>query len=377
LESGLSDEVAVGAGPAVRRRLFFEAEDGQRTHQMWVAVQGLASNLQYVWMRTKEGEGGITFALEIPDGSGPWRLWARVRGHEGARFAASSAGGSVSLEAPPGDDWRWVQAQGTLDLKPGRQELRLSSSTYGSAVDALCLTNDAAFSAEGQGRVRWPEPALVTGLSAEATSPYAVRLSWRPAGSPQGGRPLLRHYNLYCSASPDFVPDQSTLVGSPDRESFLDWGLAPGQTLYYRVTWADRGGQESAPSEAVKVVTPTVERVTVERVTVEREPAPQVAFEVPRKDTYVLWLRLKRGRGQGSYITVKVDEGSARTWTCGFDQLSDDSWFAYDQWGRFDLEPGSHVLTIENKTPHTVEKLLFTNDLSFAPEGHVNILSGW
>jgi hypothetical protein len=343
-------------------------------------------------MRTKEGEGGITFALEIPDGSGPWRLWARVKGREGARFAASSAGarqpaagGSVSLEAPAGDDWRWVSAQGTLDLKPGRQELRLSSSTHGSAVDALCLTNDAAFSPEGQARVRWPEQAPVTGLSAEVASPYTVKLSWRPAGSPQGGRPLLRHYNLYCGSSPDFVPDQSTLVGSPDRETFLDWGLKPGQTLYYRVT-GTRGGQESAPSEAVKVVTPAVERVTV-----EREPAAQVAFEVPRasassarpepvdgrKDTYVLWLNLKQGRGQGSYITVKVDDSPARTWTCGFDQLSDDSWFTYDQWGRFDLDVGSHVLTIENKTPHTVEKVLFTNDLSFAPEGHVNILSGW
>jgi len=375
LESALSDEVAVGAGPgtATARRLFLEAEDGERTHQMWLALQGLASNLQYVWMRTKEGEGVATFDLSIADVSGPWRLWARVRGREGARFVASVAGSSARLEAPASDEWRWVQAEGTLDLKPGRQQLRLSSTTYGSAADALCLTSDAAFSPEGEARIRWPEQAPVTGLAAEATSPYAVRLSWKPVGSPSaGGSPLLRQYNLYCGSSPGFAPDQSTLIGSPDRESFLDWGLKPAQALYYRVTWVNRGGEESPPSEAVKVVTPAIERVTV-----EREPGAQVTFEVPRKDTYVLWLKLKQGRGEGSYITVKVDETPGRTWTCAFDSLSDDSWFTYDQWGRFDLEPGRHVLTIENKTAHTVEKVLFTNDLSLAPEGHVNILSGW
>jgi hypothetical protein len=286
---------------------------------------------------------------------------------------ASVAGSSARLEAPASDEWRWVQAEGTLDLKPGRQQLRLSSTTYGSAADALCLTRDAAFSPEGQARIRWPEQAPVTGLAAEATSPYAVRLSWKPVGSPSaGGSPLLRQYNLYCGSSPGFAPDQSTLIGSPDRESFLDWGLKPAQALYYRVTWVNRGGEESPPSEAVKVVTPAIEPLTV-----EREPGAQVTFEVPRKDTYVLWLKLKQGRGEGSYITVKVDETPGRTWTCAFDSLSDDSWFTYDQWGRFDLEPGSHVLTIENKTAHTVEKVLFTNDLSLAPEGHVNILSGW
>jgi hypothetical protein len=298
---------------------------------------------------------------------------------------ASVPGSSVSLERPPGDDWRWGEAKGTLDLAPGRQELRLSSTAYGSAVDALCLTNDAAFSPEGEARIRWPEQAPVAGLAAEATSPYVVRLSWKPVGSPSaGGSPPLRQYNLYCGSSAEFAPDQSTLIGSPDRESFLDWGLKPAQELYYRVTWVNRGGEESPPSEAVKVVTPALERVTVERVVIEREPGAQVTFEVTRKDTYVLWLRLKQGRRvpasptrAGSYITVKVDDGPGRTWTCAFDNLSDDSWFTYDQWGRFDLEAGSHVLTIENKTPHTVEKVLFTNDLSFAPEGHVNILSGW
>ncbi len=74
---------------------------------------------------------------------------------------------------------------------------------------------------------------------------------------------------------------------------------------------------------------------------------------------------------------MKLDRGPATTWTVTFDGLSDLSWFTYDQWGRFPLTAGPHRLTIENQTKHVILTVLVTNDLSFQPEGHVNILSGW
>ncbi len=57
LESGLSDEAAVGNIAGVKRHVFIEAEEAVCNPKMWIAFQGQASDLHYVWMRTHEGRG--------------------------------------------------------------------------------------------------------------------------------------------------------------------------------------------------------------------------------------------------------------------------------------------------------------------------------
>ena len=367
LESGLSEEVALPGRPGAKRRVFVEAEHGRRDHRMWLAFQGLASNLHYAWMRSREGEGKTTVPAELPQMGGPCIVWARVKGEKGARFAVSAQSGSAALEAPPSARWVWVRSEGTLRLKPGKCELVLRSSTYGSAVDCLFLTDDPDFSPAAAPRVRWPRPPAVQRVLAKAASPYAVRLSWQ--GVETG---TFCHYNVYCGAKARFVPDQSTLVASPDRGAFLDWGLKPGQDLFYRVTCVDRAGNESAPSPPAKAATPKFDRAII-----QKPPAERIVFRAPRKDTYVLWLKLRKDSGRGQYITVKIGGKGGGTWTCAFDKLSDASWFTYGQWGRFRLDAGTHTLTLQNKTPHTIEQVLLTNDLSHKPEGHINTLRGW
>jgi len=75
-------------------------------------------------------------------------------------------------------------------------------------------------------------------------------------------------------------------------------------------------------------------------------------------------------------VDVGVD-GQKRTWTCGFDGLSSESWFSYGPWGVWTLDAGQHTLTIANKTKHAIARVFITNDLSQRPEGHVNLLGGW
>ena len=367
LESGLSAEAAVAAGDAPRR-IFVEAEAGERDPRMWVALQGLASDLHYVWMRSRDGRGSITLPVMLPEGAREWTVWARVKGDDGAQFEAGGAtGGTARLSAPSSREWHWVRASGAPNLGGGEQQLTLSSGLYGSALDCLVLTDDAGLDPAATPRIDRPAPTVVTGLRAEALSPFAVRLTWTPADALAGG-----HYNVYCGTEPDFAADQAALVGSPDRPERIDWGLKPGTRLFYRVTCVDRAGNESAPSEAVEITTPAIEPAVLEAA-----PADTVAFDVPTAGTWALWLKLSRGRGSGQYITVAADGGDARTWTCAWDGLSDESWFTYDGWGRFELTPGRHVFTIDNKTPHTIEDVLLTNDLSLQPEGHINILGGW
>jgi hypothetical protein len=368
LESGMSDEAVVGNAAGVKRRIFVAADEAECNPKMWRAFDGRASNLHYFWMRAHKGEGRAALTANLPKIDGPWEVWARVKGLQGAQFSLTTDGKSISLVAPPSEKWTWTKFDGKLPAKPGKCAVVLSSSKYGSAVDCLAFSEDADFLPNRQPRIRWPQLPAVRNIKAAAVSPYAAKLAWQYLENH-----TFHHYNLYCGHSAQFVPDQATLVASPDHKTYYDWGLKPGQTIYYRLTGVDRTGEESVPSEAVKVVLPKLERVVV-----RKNPGETIEFDVPKPGTYAVWLQLQRAKDAGGeYINLKFDGGAATTWTVAFDGLSDLSWFTYDQWGRFQLSAGRHTIAIENKTKHSIEKILLTNDLSYEPEGHVNILSGW
>lgn len=368
LESGLSDEAVAGEAAGVKRRVFVETDAATCNPKMWVAFDAKAANLHYLWMRARHGEATATLNVNFPELGGPCQVWAHVKGPQGARFALAAGGRSIALDVPPCEKWTWAKFDGTLPIKPGKCPIALRSSTYGSAVDCLAFSDDADFSPARQPRIDWPRPPRLENVQAQATSPYTVKLTWRYLENH-----TFHHYNLYCGHNADFVPEQATLVASPDRNSYCDWGLKPGQTLYYRLTAVDRAGNESVPCEPRKVVLPRVERVVL-----RKEHGGTLALDVPKHGTYTLWLKLRRAQDAGgAYISVKFDRQPAVSWTIDFDGLSDVSWFSYDQWARFPIAAGPHWLVIDNKTKHALLEVLFCNDPSFRPKGHVNILSGW
>ncbi|MCE5267779.1 MAG: fibronectin type III domain-containing protein [Planctomycetaceae bacterium] len=367
LESGLSEEATPSRSDRIQRRLFVEAESATCDAGFWKALDGNASDLHYLWLRRRKDGGRAKFTIHLPRGAGPWQAWARVKGEDGVQLTLSTNDGSASLTAPPTTRWKWLKCAGVLPAKPGPYEITLTSGLYATAVDAFFLTDDTAFSPVETRRIVWPAIPPISAPAAKAVSPYAVMLRW-----PSAGNIGLHHYNVYCSRQADAAPAQRHLVASPDRNAFYDWGLTPGRTVYYRVTGVDRGGNESPASTSVRVALPKLDRVLL-----ERPPAETINFDVPRSETYVVWLKLKYGNGGGQYIALHMDRGPAATWTCVFDGITDNAWFTYDQWARFPLSAGHHQLSIENNTRHVVEAVLLTNDLSYRPEGHVNILSGW
>ncbi|MFB3892560.1 MAG: hypothetical protein ACE15C_11120 [Phycisphaerae bacterium] len=393
LESPLSDPVCTASDKG-RWQVFLNLDEAKLTPEMWVAFRGDASDLHYIWMRKKDGEGKATLTLTEAQQAikGPATLWARVMGYEGAEFTVTAGSGAATVKttatAPngkPSTAWAWVKADKQLDMKDVK-ELVISSKLYGSAIDQIVLTDDAAFDPAKAKRIAVDPPPAVAGVKAEAASPYEAKLTWEPVSDKAAG--AFSHYNVYCGASEDFKPDQTMLIRSPDKPSMVDWGLTPGKTVYYRVTAVDRYGQESAPSAAVKLVLPEIKQVVI-----EKDFAEAIDFDAPAKDTYVVWLKIKKDpKRQGSYIEVKLtgqapSTGAASapavavkgggTWTAGMDNLAETSWLNYDQWGRFDLDAGAYTLRINNKSAVQVEKVIITNDQSYKPEGHVNVLSGW
>lgn len=367
LESPLSDEIATQVS---RRRLFVEMDGAALTPEMWVAFRGDASNLHYIWMRKKNAAGKATLALTPAQQAvqGPATLWARVRGEEGAAFAVVAGASSAAVSCKPATAWTWVKAEGQLGMKDVKA-LVFSSTRYASAVDCICLTDDAAFDPSRVPRMAVAAPKAVQGLTVQAASPYAARLQWQAAAEP-----AFHHYNVYGGASETFTPDQTTLVASPDKTSMVDWGLAAGRRVCYRVAAVDRFGQEGPASAAVAVEMPAIKSVHLAATVTGASPT--VEFDAPAKDTYVVWLKLKKAQAQGSYIEVKVD-GKGSTWTAGLDNLAEECWLSYGAWGRFDLDAGKHTLTLNNKAAVGIDKVVITNDQAYRPEGHVNVLSGW
>jgi len=115
----------------------------------------------------------------------------------------------------------------------------------------------------------------------------------------------------------------------------------------------------------------------VQKIELDYQKDKPVEFEAAADGKYVVWLRLALGKGEGSYLELTLDDSRKATWTIQPDHLSDETWYRYNEFAVFPLAKGRHRLTLANKTPHTVQKLLITNDLSLSPEGHINMPTGW
>jgi hypothetical protein len=366
LESGLSNEVSVGT--IADHHFYIDADSAKLNTDLWVDFQGDAADLHYIWMRKKGGHGVASFTIDPPAMRGAVTLWARIKGGEGASFAASAGGQAINLSCEPTTAWKWVKASPPLEIKG--QQLQLTSDKYGSAVDQLVLTDDGGFAPADAVRIRWPQLEPVKNVDAQSASPYVARVKWDPASAP------VDHYNVYCGATADFTADQTNIVRSPATNSIVDWGLKPGQTVYYRVVAVDSAGNMSAPSSAVKVQMPAIAQPFL----IEKDFAPSIALDLPADGTYAVWLHIDGANARGGdYITVQVDnEPKGPEWVSDGDGTSKTYWLCYDHWGRFDLKRGTHTLTIDNKTTRRIDKVTITNDLSYRPhDDHVTSLYGW
>ena len=246
LESGLSSEAIVAVADTTPVRIFVEAEAAIRADleapspdALWVNFDGLASDMHYIWQRRKDKEGKVSLEVDVPR-EGRYFVVARVKGSQGVAFKI----GGCAVAAPASAEWAWATSAEPVALKAGKQALEIASTTYGSCLDCFYLAGDKDFKPAGRILAETPEPLQLTAAPAGAGQ---AKLSWEKSAHKRWS-----HFNLYCSDKAGFTPDHTTLVASPDANTFLDWQAGRG-TRYYRVTQVSLDGLESKPSNEVKV----------------------------------------------------------------------------------------------------------------------------
>jgi len=220
-------------------------------------------------------------------------------------------------------------------------------------------------------------PKAPGGLAAKAVDGYAVQVSWDPP--PDGD---IAYYNVYAGIE-EVKAEQAWRIASPVKPATIDWGLRAGKRYRYVVTAVDRAGNESAPSSSVTATTPRIQ-LSQQTVAVKKnlgEKPIEIAFELPRADTYVVWVRLKpAGVSINSTVGVSLDGERERSWKPTWDFVCkgivpEAVWFWDTVAGPescspvFTLTAGSHKLVLQSRDKAEIDCVVVTNDRGFVPEG--------
>jgi len=236
-------------------------------------------------------------------------LWLRAKSQDND-FVLRSGIDEQPAAALPGKKggWRWIKV-GDARLGRGRHELILASDMPYVLVDQVVATNDPALRPQGIEGADVTAPPRPRGLTAKPEGRYSVRLEWTPVSAVD-----FHHYNVYVSESAECDARQENLVASPSDGSYLDWGRMAGRTYYYRVTSVDRAGNESKPSDAVRVSTSRVADRLFAKFDVNwktRETSEgRITFDCPAETRVVVWTRWqsfeskRHGTKGGFYLTL-------------------------------------------------------------------------
>lgn len=369
------------------RLIWLEAEDAD-LQAPFEPVFSMDCAAMYCAVSVGHQEATGTLSARVPV-AGTYALWARVRSVADAALEISANGRGVGEIALSEGEWRWRRvmagdAPASVELGAGEAQIAFGADTGGVMVDQLLLTNDAGYEPEGAPtwlRTLPAEMPRVTGLQAEALSPYVVRLSWEPVFAMN-----FSHYNVY-AASEGEPRGQEHLIASPREPMRFDWGLQAGTEYRYSVTVVDRQGNEGEPV-TVRATTPQIARVFEEiEVSAALAEAPlSVDFTLPRDDIYLAWVRIasrdeKRGNVHVSLDGERIMGGAYIPWefvTRGHGGPIRDTrlWVPLQMRAALpremrEIAAGQHALGVEAAADidAVIDRVVITNDLGWRPRG--------
>ena len=408
-----SAEVAVGDVKAEPERLWLEAERGKLQAPVRENLHGSASNLLFVDHRDGAGPGSAIYAFPCRR-TGPHTLWGRVRYQGGGTpadpWTVSAGGKPVGKLTTTARDWEWVKLAEGVAGAPNCA-VSIAAPAPGFALDKLLLTDDPAFTPQGEEKLDRTPPPTPTGLELVAARHFDVTIEWQPVAG-------ARYYQVYRGAKADVAVGQQTLIASPSLAKCVDWGLQAEKPYCYRVTAVDAFGNESPAAAAVAAATPALPQVV--NLTIEAEQAtlapgqetvadkdasggqyvkltPQTVvgretfakltceFEAPVEGDYIVWVKACPVSDRGyAYASAEMDGARYHSFLISFPERKGSQAFADNyRWRvvndmrrelpvRFHLTAGKHTLLIGSE-PHRqdygLDQIVISNDLGRRPEG--------
>lgn len=238
-------------------RLFWEAEDGTLDYpvrEVFLPAECSANAAiaravrDPVWEPLADRAGSATWQVAVP-AAGEYSLWLRVRSRGGAPAAGLlTVGDAGPFRALCGQrEWDWIRASEPVRCRAGAVPVRLTTQDPALEVDKLLLTTESVPALRAFGNTPiGSAPARPAEVSVRRDdSGDMVLLNWRASTDPQ-----FHHYQVYRGDTPQFVPSQRALIGSPTRPAFIDPRPEAAASLYYRVISVDSWENVSEPSEA-------------------------------------------------------------------------------------------------------------------------------
>jgi fibronectin type 3 domain-containing protein len=126
-----------------------------------------------------------------------------------------------------------------------------ASTTYYYVVEATDADGNSAASSQASATTAAAScsavPSAPTGLTATASSPSVIGLSWTAVTPPANC--TISTYNLYGSTTSGFTPSSSNLLTSTTGTSYSNTGLAASTTYYYVVEAVDADGSSTASTQ--------------------------------------------------------------------------------------------------------------------------------
>ena len=182
---------------------------------------------------------------------GTYALWLRIKSEDNP-FTLRATVDKGETEVIPGkpSDWAWLKVADRVSLARGRHSLALVANIPYVLIDQLVVTDQPSPALHGAEGADTTAPAAPRSLTAEAVGRYSVRVKWEIEPGID-----FHHVSLYASTSPECEAKQENLVASPAGRSYVHWGLLADTTYHYRLTAADRAGNESAATPVAKAKT--------------------------------------------------------------------------------------------------------------------------
>ena len=127
-----------------------------------------------------------------------------------------------------------------------------ASTTYYYVLEAVDAHGSSAASAQASAKTAAAScsavPSAPAGLTATASSPSAIGLSWTAVTPPPNCS--ISSYNVYGSTTSGFTPSSSNLISNTTGTTYSNTGLAASTTYHYVVEAVDADGSSSASTQA-------------------------------------------------------------------------------------------------------------------------------